>query len=82
MDFMRRASEGVMSIDPTDDFIEHCVTARERDLSRAECLRILHDVFNAPWASECDPAEPVEYEYDDSGEPDPDDQSPTLQVQQ
>jgi hypothetical protein len=42
-------STGAAAIDPTDDLIEALVTARERGLSRGECLGILSDVFNVQW---------------------------------
>lgn len=37
-----------MSTDATDDFLEHCVSARERGLSRVESKKILRDVYNTP----------------------------------
>ena len=42
---------GAAAIDPTDDLIEALVTARERGLSRSECLGILSDVFNVQWSA-------------------------------
>ncbi len=36
--------------DPRDIFIEACVTARERGITRVECKMLLHDAYNAPWS--------------------------------
>jgi len=41
-----------LPFDPTDDFIEAAVRAREAGLSSIDCFTLVADTYAAPWADD------------------------------